>query len=173
MILVLVTPKRLWGCTWWGCWHSWFWIYLLTLRQGKEPSFWPLNHCWRILSINLLACEICVIVGWFEHSLSCVESTPLNRTELAQTQPQHFCFRSLGPDLTPNMMILATEQRRRPSSHLALVPASSSPTPPPTKAIAVSIPWEMCDSHSHQIQLSHQSRLCRMLLHSDTPSRPH
>ena len=141
--------------------------------SGSSQFTYCWSLAWRILSINLLACEICVIVGWFEHSLSCVESTPLNRTELAQTQPQHFCFRSLGPDLTPNMMILATEQRRRPSSHLALVPASSSPTPPPTKAIAVSIPWEMCDSHSHQIQLSHQSRLCRMLLHSDTPSRPH
>lgn len=35
MILVFGDPQKALGCTWWGCWHSWFWIYLLTLRQGK------------------------------------------------------------------------------------------------------------------------------------------
>ena len=45
---------------------------------------------------------------------------------------QDFCSSNLGLNPTLNRVMLATEQRRRPSSHLILALDTSSPASPPT-----------------------------------------
>ena len=55
--------------------------------------------------------------------------------------PQIFCSRNLKPAPTPDWTMTATEQRRSPSSHLALAVTSSSQAPFPTKLRVASTPW--------------------------------
>ena len=67
------------------------------------------------------------------------ESTYLERTELAWTLPQGFCYSTLGLVFTLEKEGIATEHRN-PSSYLALAPAPLLPVPTPIKVMAASIP---------------------------------
>lgn len=56
------------------------------------------------------------------------------------TKSKGFHSSNLGPDLTPDRVVMANEHWRRPSSHLAPVLAPPSEAPNPTKVIASSTP---------------------------------
>ena len=58
-----------------------------------------------------------------------------------QTQPSGLLLQHLGTQLWPQIVGVATEQRRSPGSLLALALSLPSPAPPPTKVKAVSTPW--------------------------------
>ena len=62
---------------------------------------------------------------------------------LSQLTPatRGFCSSNLLPNLTLNKAVLATEQRGRPTSHLALALSALSPAPPSTTVIAAGTPW--------------------------------
>ena len=53
---------------------------------------------------------------------------------------QGFCPSTLGPDPIPDRVVMTSEHKRSPSSHVALALAPSL-GPPPTKVIAANIPW--------------------------------
>ena len=73
----------------------------------------------------------------------------------------------------PDRVVIVTEQRGSPTSHLAPALAPPPPTPPPTKVIALAHPEERCDLHPHQIQLSHQRHWAHTVCTGTLPHRTH
>lgn len=88
---------------------------------------------------------------------------------------QDFCYRSLGKDPTSSSAVIDTEQRRIPSSYLALALAPPSPAPVLTTICQHTLRVR-CDQCSLQIQLSQQSHWAHkdcigILIQKDIPLR--
>ena len=82
-----------------------------------------------------------VLAQWCTERVEGAIASHLKGTEPAQTQPLGLLLQQLGTQTHPDRVVIATECRRNPSSHLVLVLAPPFPVPPPTKGIAASTHW--------------------------------
>lgn len=136
------------GRAWlWGIKATLTWPLLVPTRQHIRSG----SSCWLKLTLRQpvprLTPSACTSPSYSSIAHLWGEDASTGRGENTHLKgnlkpdPQIFCSRNLKPAPTPDWTMTATEQRRSPSSHLALALTSSSQAPSPPKLRVANTPW--------------------------------